>query len=140
MTIFFSKTTNSFYPEDFKEDYVKAGTWPEDAIEVGEVVHGNFTKVEPPAGKKLGSNKAGKPAWVALTKAESSVMAEAEERYWRDNELHRADVELLKSEDGDGVGEPVEWRAYRKALRAYTDTEGFPFKPKNRPVAPDAGV
>lgn len=60
------------------------------------------------------------------------------ERAWRDSELSRADKELLKAEDGEGVGEPSDWRAYRKALRAYPDTEGFPLKPENRPTAPDA--
>lgn len=58
------------------------------------------------------------------------------ERAWRDSELARADIELNKSEDGDGVATPAEWRAYRIALRAYPDTEGFPDNTQLRPIAP----
>lgn len=58
------------------------------------------------------------------------------ERSWRDSELKRADVELLKAEDDDGVGTPQQWRAYRKALRAWPEHADFPQK-KSRPTAPD---
>ena len=58
------------------------------------------------------------------------------ERSWRDSELSRADVELIKAEDDDGVGTPQEWRAYRKALRAWPKDSNFP-NSEFRPVAPD---
>lgn len=61
------------------------------------------------------------------------------ERRWRDSELKRADVELLKAEDDDGVGTPKEWRAYRKALRAWPENKDFP-KMKFRPKAPDIEI
>ncbi|MNE03780.1 hypothetical protein D3C80_962920 [compost metagenome] len=84
-------------------------------------------------------------AWIkkrvkADSKEYSTSLLNGVERAWRDGELARADKELLKAEDGDGVGEPSQWRLYRKDLRAYPDTEGFPNKPENRPVAPDSGV
>ena len=58
------------------------------------------------------------------------------ERAWRNSELYRADVELNKSQDGDGVGTVKAWREYRKSLRAWPDTKGFPSR-EFRPVAPD---
>lgn len=58
------------------------------------------------------------------------------ERKWRNAELSRADISLLKSEDGDGVGLPSDWRKYRVALRAWPDHAKFPDS-KHRPIAPD---
>lgn len=57
-------------------------------------------------------------------------------RIWRDGELERADIELLKAEDGDGTGTPSEWRAYRRALRAWPESPEFPSQ-GSRPAAPD---
>lgn len=65
----------------------------------------------------------------------ASLQAGAE-RAWRDTELARADIELNKAQDGDGVGTVKAWRDYRKALRAWPDTVGFP-SAESRPVAPD---
>jgi hypothetical protein len=58
------------------------------------------------------------------------------ERVWRNSELARADIELNKAQDGDGVSTVKAWREYRKALRAYPNTEGFP-NSELRPTAPD---
>jgi len=64
---------------------------------------------------------------------------ETVERTWRDSELQRADVELNKVQDGDGVGTVKAWREYRMALRAWPSNEKFPDS-TFRPVSPDAGV
>lgn len=50
-----------------------------------------------------------------------------EERSWRDKELARADIELLKVQDGRGTGTVGDWRDYRNDLRDYPESEGFPF-------------
>lgn len=57
-------------------------------------------------------------------------------RSWRNEELQRADKELLKAEDEDpsAVGTPKEWRAYRIALRNWPEAKGFP---KTKPKSPD---
>jgi len=64
---------------------------------------------------------------------------EIQERLWRDSELARADIELYKVQDSDpkSKGSVSEWREYRKALRAYPESEGFTNQ-ESRPVAPDA--
>lgn len=65
----------------------------------------------------------------------ATVLA-TEERSWRDTELARADIQLLKVQDGTtGLGTQKAWREYRVALRDYPSSEGFPTV---RPVAPDA--
>lgn len=57
-------------------------------------------------------------------------------RTWRDSELARADIQLLKVQDGaTGIGTQKAWREYRNALRGWPETENFP---EVMPVAPDA--
>lgn len=63
-------------------------------------------------------------------------VAESLERDWRDKELTRADIELNKAQDGDGIGSVKSWRDYRKSLRAWPTSEYFP-SAEFRPIAPD---
>ena len=66
-----------------------------------------------------------------------TVKAE-DERQWRNAELARADIQLMKAEDGmKGIGTQKAWRAYRVELREWPASETFP---NVRPVAPDAEV
>lgn len=60
------------------------------------------------------------------------------ERQWRDSELVRSDVELYKAQDSDpkSSGSVADWRAYRKALRAWPESPLFPNQ-EERPRAPD---
>lgn len=77
--------------------------------------------------------------WDGKKWSDSTAEVEFQERLWRDSELDRADIELYKVQDSDpkAKGSVSEWREYRKALRAYPESEGFPNK-ESRPVAPDA--
>lgn len=58
------------------------------------------------------------------------------EREWRNSEIARSDIELLKVQDGMGVGTVAAWREYRCALREWPENPNFPDSTK-RPVAPD---
>lgn len=70
-------------------------------------------------------------------KNKSTELAESE-RYWRNTELARADIQILKVQDGaTGLGTQKAWREYRNALRDWPASESFP---NVRPVAPDAEV
>jgi len=57
-------------------------------------------------------------------------------REWRDSELLLADIEINKILDGDGDGSTPEgrWRMYRRDLRSWPDSEGFPGN--GRPIRP----
>lgn len=58
-------------------------------------------------------------------------------RAWRNSELQRADIVLLKIQDGmPNLGTVADWRKYRVALRTWPDVEGFP-SAESRPTAPD---
>lgn len=64
-----------------------------------------------------------------------TLLMEAE-RSWRNTELSRADVMLMKVEDGmKGLGTQKAWRAYRVDLREWPKSDTFP---DVRPTAPDA--
>lgn len=60
------------------------------------------------------------------------------ERFWRDTELLRADIELNKIQDSDpnATGTVTLWREYRKNLRALPQQPSFPVA-SARPIAPD---
>jgi hypothetical protein len=71
----------------------------------------------------------------------SSSQCEAiAERLWRDSELARADIQLLKVQDGaTKYGTQKAWREYRNALRDWPESEDFP-STEYRPIAPDSKV
>lgn len=135
MKIYFSPLQLAFYPEDFRDDYDRAGAWPADAFLVPYTSFTKFALTPAPKNKKLGC-KSGLPEWVDIELTVSDL--ELAERFWRNSELVRADVELSKAQDSDpkAVGSVTQWRDYRKALRAWPAEEGFP-SPNLRPNPPD---
>lgn len=71
-----------------------------------------------------------------LSEDDQLVLDSVEGRKQRDVELARADIQLLKVEDGaQGMGTQKAWRDYRNALRGWPDTDSFP---ATMPTAPDA--
>lgn len=82
MNIFFSGSNLSFYDGDMKEDYVTAGTWPDDAVEMTDKERGAYWMQQAPEGKKLGCKK-GRPAWVdipPLTHEQHVAIAESQKQ------------------------------------------------------------
>ena len=65
MNYIFSATTNAFYPLSMKDDYVKAGSWPSDGLEVSDEDFNKYSGYAP-EGKQLTSNKKGYPVWCDL--------------------------------------------------------------------------
>ena len=55
------------------------------------------------------------------------------ERKWRDAAIAKADVELLKVQDNQGIGLVGDWREYRRQLRDWPEHEDFP-NPEHRPI------
>jgi hypothetical protein len=62
MSIVFSPATASFYATEFKDDYVAAGSWPADGVDVSDDTWQTFIG-KPPAGKVRGTID-GAPGWV----------------------------------------------------------------------------
>ncbi|EOY7697761.1 tail fiber assembly protein [Escherichia coli] len=75
---FYSATENAFYPEDTKNDYIIAGTWPVDALKVDNAVFVEYSGT-PPTGKRRIAGNNGLPVWndiPELTPGELAVAAE----------------------------------------------------------------
>ncbi|WP_429873708.1 tail fiber assembly protein [Escherichia coli] len=58
----FSPSANAFYPYSLKDNYIAAGSWPADGIEVDDAVFYEFTG-KTPAGKIRIAGSDGLPAW-----------------------------------------------------------------------------
>lgn len=126
---YYSKASNSFYADILKERYEASGSWPSDALEVSDEDYQKFTGV--PEDGFVRGFKRGKLTWVKISSAESSQRVEAHARFWRDEQLHAADIKVNKLED---AGEDAKlWRAYRVELRNWPATKDFP---ETKPVVP----
>lgn len=66
MVIYFSATTCWFYPLNMKQDYIAAGSWPDDAVEMTDKEKETYWTKQAPSGKQLGGDKKGRPAWVDI--------------------------------------------------------------------------
>ena len=84
MKIYFSKIENGFFAESLKQDYIAAGSWPDDAVELTEKEAETYMAKTPPEGKSLSGNNKGRPVWVdipPLPHAELVEQAEAQKQY-----------------------------------------------------------
>lgn len=84
MVIFFSATTCWFYQMDMKQDYIAAGSWPDDAVEMTDKEKETYWTKQPPSGKQLGGDKKGRPVWVdipPLTKEQAIFFAEERKQF-----------------------------------------------------------
>ncbi len=75
MIIFDSKTLG-FYDSELKSAYEKAGSWPEDGIEIDSDTHLKYLSGK--AGYKLGANKKGEPTWVKVQVSQEDKKADIE--------------------------------------------------------------
>ncbi|EBI9231625.1 hypothetical protein DLA64_10745 [Salmonella enterica] len=66
MTYFYSATTNAFYPEELKQEYINTGSWPDDALVVDDFIYSEYAAQQAPAGKMRAPNDAGYPSWIDI--------------------------------------------------------------------------
>lgn len=135
MNIYYSPSKDSFFPDDLKDIYELNGSWPGDVEEVDYHIFKQFSLDLAPIGKIRSYNAERGIYWVDAPSTGEDVYIS--ERVWRNEELKRADEELNKVQDADpkARGTVGDWRTYRKALRNYPETDGFPNK-AYRPVSP----
>ncbi|EAN5774893.1 DUF4376 domain-containing protein [Salmonella enterica] len=77
-----------FYPEELKDAYVSAGTWPEHAVDVNDKVMSVYSQY-PPEGKMLGTDNNGYPVWVDIPLPDiDDVRSQKHDEInaWRDNQ------------------------------------------------------
>lgn len=81
MNYVFSATDNAFYPLSMRQQYVDAGTWPADAVQVSDDIFNEFTGPSPIG--KIRGVVSEMPAWADLpppTQDEYIAMAEQERK------------------------------------------------------------
>lgn len=63
---FYSAKMNAFYPAAMQSDYEAAGSWPADAVEVGEECFLEFALAAAPVGQRREAGPGGLPIWVDI--------------------------------------------------------------------------
>ncbi|EMF4471083.1 DUF4376 domain-containing protein [Salmonella enterica] len=62
----YSPTQNTFYPDELKQVYIDAGTFPDDTVEVSDDVWLEFAGNHPPEGKQRAAGHDNLPCWVDI--------------------------------------------------------------------------
>lgn len=63
MTYYYSPSVNAFYSDELKQDYISAGTFPDDAITVSTSIWMKYAGEGPPLGMIRVSGEDGMPKW-----------------------------------------------------------------------------
>lgn len=62
----YSPSKNAFYPDELKQVYIDAGTFPDDTVEVSDDVWLEFAGNHPPEGKQRAAGSDNLPCWVDI--------------------------------------------------------------------------
>lgn len=127
MKTYYSAAARGFY-DDLHENR------PEDCVEISQTLHAELLEGQS-TGLVIVPDKNGRPILDNPPPPTHEELICAA-RNWRNRELARSDIELLKVQDGVGTGTVSAWRGYRIALRNWPENPNFPDSTK-RPVAPD---
>ncbi|EMF8441905.1 MULTISPECIES: tail fiber assembly protein [Enterobacter] len=132
MKYIYDAKTNAFYPVELKDSYLAKGIWPENGVEVDEVIFAEFQN--PPEGKMRLADNEGYPSWADTpppTHEEQLAAAEAEKQsllsqandYINSKQWPgKAAIGRLK---GGDLTQYNQWLDYLDALEA-VDTSGAP--------------
>lgn len=102
MNYIYCAINNSFYPSSMKEDYQRAGTWPDNAVEVDDNIYLEFT-AKPPEGKKRIAGEDKLPVWrdlTPLTREEMIKAAEQKQQQLVDYAMQSVSIIQLKLQAG----------------------------------------
>ncbi|HGG8900254.1 tail fiber assembly protein [Enterobacter cloacae] len=119
-----SASKNVFYLIADLLAYIRAGNWPDDAVEVSDDVFNEFASFQNGNGMIRGVSSDGLPAWVAPPEPSKEMLIRNAEVN-RDALTARAsrEIDILTDAESDGsiTDEEKEllakWKAYRLALR-----------------------
>ncbi|MBD2786383.1 tail fiber assembly protein [Xenorhabdus sp. DI] len=116
---------NAFHPYVLKQDYINAGSWPDEGIDVDETVFNEFTG-QPPEGKQRVTGSDGLPTWEDIppspppTPEQLQEQAEYQKQQWLNAAAEKIDicqdaVDLDIATDAEKSA-LTEWRRYRVLL------------------------
>ncbi|WP_036771395.1 tail fiber assembly protein [Photorhabdus australis] len=127
----FSASNKAFYPISLQQDYIEAGSWPNDPVPVTDDIFNEFSGI-PPTGKIRFSGKDGLPCWEDIpppTKEELISIAEAQraQLIFLANEkiMPLADAAELDIATAEEMLSLKEWKKYRVMLNR-VDTSKAP--------------
>lgn len=140
MTVFYSAASNGFYNSDLKEVYVKAQTWPSDAVEISDKWY-NYLINGQEKGMVIIANEYGQPILASAPQPTKDSLIDAAEAK-KQNLLAEATVAIAPLQDavdlkiaiGNETSKLQAWKAYRVALNRI-DTSSAP--DINWPVRPE---
>jgi|AGFT01.1.fsa_nt_gi Caudovirales tail fibre assembly protein. len=130
--MYFSKKDNSFYSGELHDDYVLAGTWPDDAAEISEELYQSLLAGQL-NGKVITSDSDGNPVladpvidWNARAESQRQNLLTAADDTIAD---WRTELQLDVISDDDKAS-LIKWMAYIKALKrldltSVTDEAGY---------------
>lgn len=121
---YFSPSQNLFIPDLLKQDYINAGVFFDDAIEVSDEIHLEFAGSIPPGGKMRIVGEDGLPTWgnIPLPTQRELIQLAEEKRQRLLSETNaitgdwRTELLLGIINDDDKV-RLAEWMVYIKALK-----------------------
>ena len=127
----YSPSENAFYPVVMKEDYLSAGTWPQDGLEIDDEKALSFMG-EPPEGQVRVAGDDGLPCWADIpppTQEELIARADATKEALISSaketiSLWQTELQLGVISDEDKASLIV-WMNYIKAVQA-VDTSKAP--------------
>ena len=122
MDYIYSATRNLFFPLLLKEQYEKAGDWPDDGVTIDEAVFLEF-KANPRGEKMRIAGNDGLPVWVDIPPL-SKEQQVAQEEQKRQSLRTKADTEIAWRQDAVDAGIATEeetsalaeWKKYRVLL------------------------
>ncbi|MDB6372679.1 tail fiber assembly protein [Photorhabdus bodei] len=127
----FSALNKAFYPLSLQQDYIEAGSWPNDPISVTDDIFNTFSVI-PPTGKILSCGENGLPCWEDTpppTKEELISIAESQRTQFISHANEKitplSDAEELDIATDEEMRLLKEWKKYRVMLNR-VDTSKAP--------------
>lgn len=132
----YSKTTNAFYMMESKENYIAAGTWQDDIVEVEDSIAVEFMQ-SPPEGKMRIAASDGMPDWADIPPptTEELIASAIEKKRVLIAEASAIIAPLVDAKAGGYIDEEdiprlALWQKYRYALtKVATEKPNWPEVP-----------
>jgi hypothetical protein len=130
--MFFSPSNPAIYSDSLYDEYLKAGTWPSDVVEISDEMAKEFHPTQQPVDKILGAGKDGLPKWVDIPEPDKATLiqranlnkkslmqeADAYTRPWQTQLL----LDMISDEDKASL---TMWMLYYKKLQAIDTSDPY---------------
>lgn len=123
---FYSAQTNAFYPSVMRDDYKKAGTWPDDALVVDDAIYNEYAAGPVPTGKIRVAGADGLPVWGDAVKATLAPAEQAKRNMEERRKLAGVatiNITALQSMPQEQGPLLTQWQAYIAELASMSTSE-----------------